>query len=89
VVVVGASSGIGLATARAAAQEGAETILLSRSQAKLEVAARSVPGTARAIAMDMLDPAAVDRALASIGGIDHLVLTAVATSTRSSGGWRS
>jgi NAD(P)-dependent dehydrogenase (short-subunit alcohol dehydrogenase family) len=77
VVVVGASSGIGLATARAAAQEGAETILLSRSQAKLEVAARSVPGTARAIAMDMLDPAAVDRALASIGGIDHLVLTAV------------
>jgi len=56
--------------------EGAETILLSRSQAKLEVAARSVPGTARAIAMDMLDPAAVDRALASTGGIDHLVLTA-------------
>ncbi len=69
VAVVGASSGIGLATARAAAQGGAETILLSRSQARLEVAARSVPGTAPAIAMDMLDPAAVDRALASIGGI--------------------
>ena len=77
VVVVGASSGIGLATARVAALEGAETILLSRSQAKLEVAARSVPGTARAIAMDMLDPAGVGRAMASIGAIDHLVLTAV------------
>jgi NAD(P)-dependent dehydrogenase (short-subunit alcohol dehydrogenase family) len=77
VAVVGASSGIGLATARAAALEGAETILLSRSQAKLEVAARSVPGMARAIAMDMLDPVAVGRAMASIGAIDHLVLTAV------------
>jgi NADP-dependent 3-hydroxy acid dehydrogenase YdfG len=73
VAVVGASSGIGLATARAAALEGAETILLGRSQAKLEVAARSVPGMARAIAMDMLDPVAVGRAMASIGAIDHLM----------------
>jgi NAD(P)-dependent dehydrogenase (short-subunit alcohol dehydrogenase family) len=79
VVVVGASSGIGLATARAAASRGADVIMLSRSQSKLDEAAKSVTGgTTRAIAMDMLDPAAVDHVMASIGAVDHLVLTAVA-----------
>jgi len=76
VVVVGASSGIGLATAKAAALQGAKVIMLSLSHAKLEGAAKAVRGTARAIAMDMLDRAAVDRTIASIGAIDHLVLTA-------------
>jgi NAD(P)-dependent dehydrogenase (short-subunit alcohol dehydrogenase family) len=79
VVVVGASSGIGLATAQAAAALGADVIMLSRSQAKLDEAAKHVTGgTTRAIAMDMLDAAAVDRVMASIGAVDHLVLTAVA-----------
>lgn len=79
VVVVGASSGIGLAAARAAAARGAHVILLSRSQSRLDEAAESVTGgTRRAIAMDMLDPGAVDRVMGSIGAVDHLVLTAVA-----------
>lgn len=76
VAIVGASSGIGLATARAAALLGAEAIMLGRSKERLEEAARAVQGTARTIAMDMLDRAAVDRTIASIGPIDHLVLTA-------------
>jgi NAD(P)-dependent dehydrogenase (short-subunit alcohol dehydrogenase family) len=79
VVVVGASSGIGLATARAAASRGANVIMLSRSQSRPDEAARSITGgTTRAIAMDMLDATAVDRVMASIGAVDHLVLTAVA-----------
>lgn len=53
VVVVGASSGIGLAAARAAASRGADVIMLSRSQSKLDEAAKSIPGgTTRAVAMD-------------------------------------
>ena len=79
VVIVGASSGIGLATAQMAAAKGADVIMLSRSQAKLDRAAESVTGgSRRAMAMDMLDAAAVDRVMASIGALDHLVLTAVA-----------
>jgi NAD(P)-dependent dehydrogenase (short-subunit alcohol dehydrogenase family) len=78
VAIVGASSGIGLATAKAAAARGAEVFMLSRSQAKLEEAARVVQGTVQTIAADMLDQAAIDSALTSIGTIDHLVLTAVA-----------
>lgn len=77
VVIVGASSGIGLATAIAAARQGARVAMLSRSRAKLEEAAKSVQGARDAIVVDMLDKAAVDRAMASIGTIDHLVLTAV------------
>ncbi len=76
VAIVGASSGIGLATAKAAALLGAKVIMLSRSQAKLEEAAKTVQGTAQTIAMNMLNQAVVDRTIASIGAIDHLVLTA-------------
>jgi NAD(P)-dependent dehydrogenase (short-subunit alcohol dehydrogenase family) len=76
VVIVGASSGIGLAAARAAAARGAETIMVSRSRAPLEEAARAVGGAARAVPMDMMDRAEVDRTFASIGPFDHLVLTA-------------
>ena len=51
VAVVGASSGIGLAAARAAAARGARVIMLSRSQARLDEAAASVTGgTTRAVA---------------------------------------
>jgi NAD(P)-dependent dehydrogenase (short-subunit alcohol dehydrogenase family) len=78
VVVVGASSGIGLAAARAASGGGARVVMLSRSSAKLEEASKTVPGITRPIVMDMLDPHAVERAFTSIGAIDHLVLTAVA-----------
>ena len=41
-VITGASSGIGAATARAAAQEGASVVLLARSQSKLETVAEDI-----------------------------------------------
>jgi NAD(P)-dependent dehydrogenase (short-subunit alcohol dehydrogenase family) len=70
---------MGLATARLAAARGADVVMLSRSQARLDEAAKSVVGgRVRALAMDMLDAATVDRVVASIGAFDHLVLTAVA-----------
>jgi NAD(P)-dependent dehydrogenase (short-subunit alcohol dehydrogenase family) len=78
VVIVGASSGIGFATARVAAERGAEAVMLSRSQPKLDAAAKRIQGKTRAIAMDMLDSDAVDKVIGSIPEIDHLVLTAVA-----------
>jgi len=77
VVVVGASSGIGLAAARAAAGAGARTVLIARSKDKLEAAARSVGGAAEAAVADIRDPAALGAAIAGAGRIDHLVVTAV------------
>ena len=43
-LVTGASAGLGLACARALAVEGAEVALVSRSEARLDEAARSIPG---------------------------------------------
>ena len=77
VVVLGGSSGIGLGIAQAAAVQEAKVILLSRSQTKLDAAAKAVSGNVEVIAVNMLDQPAVDHAIASIGTIDHLVLTAI------------
>jgi NAD(P)-dependent dehydrogenase (short-subunit alcohol dehydrogenase family) len=77
VVIVGASSGIGLATAKATAAHGARVIMVSRTRARLEDAAKKVPGTTQTVATDMLDREAVDSTIAAIAPIDHLVLTAV------------
>jgi NAD(P)-dependent dehydrogenase (short-subunit alcohol dehydrogenase family) len=78
VVVIGASSGIGLAVAQQAAQAGARVVMASRSIDKLRQAASHVVGAPDLVALDMLDPGAVRRALSALGTIDHLVLTAVA-----------
>ena len=42
VVIIGGSSGIGLATARAALDEGASVIIASRSREKLEKANQQI-----------------------------------------------
>jgi uncharacterized protein len=64
-VVTGASSGIGLATARALAGAGARLVLVSRSPARLEASAREVARAAVGappvlrLPGDLADPAAV------------------------------
>ncbi|MDQ0473186.1 SDR family oxidoreductase [Labrys wisconsinensis] len=78
VAVVGASSGIGLAAVRAAAGRGARVVMLARSAAQLQEAARGIAGDVQAVAMDMLDRSAVERAIGGLARLDHLVLTAVA-----------
>jgi NAD(P)-dependent dehydrogenase (short-subunit alcohol dehydrogenase family) len=78
VAVVGASSGIGLAVSKISAERGATVFMFSRAQGKLDAAAKSIQGATHAVAMDMLDSAAVDRVIGAIPALDHLVLTAVA-----------
>lgn len=51
--------------------------MLSRTRDKLLEAAKAVGESAQAIAVDILDRAEVARMFASLGEIDHLVLTAV------------
>ena len=85
VAVVGASSGIGLATCQVAAELGATVVMLSRSIEKLESAAKTIKGQTRCIAVDMLDPASVERTFSDLGNLDHLVLTAVADENKKRG----
>ncbi|WP_028925854.1 SDR family oxidoreductase [Pseudonocardia acaciae] len=79
-VVTGASSGIGAATARALAAEGATVALFARRLDRLETLAKeinSAAGRAHAYQVDITDAdavrAAVDRVAADLGGIDILV----------------
>jgi short-subunit dehydrogenase len=77
IVITGASSGIGLATARLAATEGARVVLGARNEAALRRAADEINGRggrALAVVADVADPAAVDRigdaAIREFGRID-------------------
>jgi len=88
VIVTGAGSGIGAATARRFAAEGANVVLVGRTREKLEQIAADLPAAHRLVApCDVSDSAAV-KAMAGIvrkqfGQIDVLVNNAgVAADTR-------
>jgi NAD(P)-dependent dehydrogenase (short-subunit alcohol dehydrogenase family) len=77
VVISGASSGIGLETARMLAAEGAEVCLTARRSETLQAAVREIGGAAWAHACDVSDPAAVASLAAAAeaqwGRVDGLV----------------
>ncbi len=75
IVVLGGSSGIGLATAEAAAREGASVVVVSSRRAKVDEAVAKLPG-AEGHAVDLTDAAAVQALFTRIGPFDHLVFTA-------------
>lgn len=74
VVVVGGSSGIGLATAELARREGADVIIASRSAAKLDLIAERL--NAIAIPTDVTSDDSVASLFKASGPVDHVVVTA-------------
>jgi len=74
VVVVGGSSGIGLATAEIAKREGADVVIASRNPDRLKVAADKI--AAKAIPTDVTDDASVAELFGKCGPVDHVVVTA-------------
>jgi NAD(P)-dependent dehydrogenase (short-subunit alcohol dehydrogenase family) len=81
-VVTGASAGIGLATTRALADEGARVVLVGRDPERLERAATAVGPGARAVAADVTDPGAAERIAAEAGAVDVLVNNAGTSAVR-------
>ncbi|WP_175728388.1 SDR family oxidoreductase [Burkholderia ambifaria] len=80
VLVVGGSSGIGAAAAKAFAQRGAVVTIASRDPAG--AGADVAPdGHAHTEALDITDTAAVDAFCARVGQFDHVVISAAKTAT--------
>ena len=74
VVVVGGSSGIGLATAELAKGEGADVIIASRNVERLDAAANRL--NAVAIPADVTSDESVTELFRRCGDVDHVVVTA-------------
>jgi NAD(P)-dependent dehydrogenase (short-subunit alcohol dehydrogenase family) len=75
-LVTGAGRGLGRSIAAACAASGADVVLMSRSTAEIEDAAREIReagGTARAVTCDVTDTDRVAALLDEIGPIDVLV----------------
>ena len=74
VVVVGGSSGIGLATAELAKAQGAEVIIASRNADKVKAAADKVG--ANGIVADVTNDESVVNLFKACGPVDHVVVSA-------------
>ncbi|HLX03036.1 MAG TPA: SDR family oxidoreductase [Trinickia sp.] len=83
VLVVGGSSGIGAATAKAFAERGADVVIASRNQTKLDAAAaeigKSVGKRVATAVLDTTNAASIEAFFAPAGAFDHVVISAAQT----------
>ena len=75
IVIIGGTSGIGLATAAAAKAAGANVTLVGRTAARLKAAAGQLGGVETAVA-DITDRKSVEAVFAGMTAVDHIVVTA-------------
>jgi NAD(P)-dependent dehydrogenase (short-subunit alcohol dehydrogenase family) len=73
-VIIGGSSGIGLASAKLLLEQGLHVTVAARDEAKLKAAADRLSGEIGMIAIDAQNPTAMKQAFESLGFFDHLVL---------------
>src|SRR5438105_3554999 len=78
ILIIGGSSGMGLALAGAALAEGAEVTIAGRDSDRLAKAAAGLgsPAALRTIAADVSVESEVDRVITATGPLDHVVTTA-------------
>jgi NAD(P)-dependent dehydrogenase (short-subunit alcohol dehydrogenase family) len=79
-VIVGGTSGIGLATAKLFLSQGTQVIVASRSQEKVDAAVKEI-GTAQGYVLDFQDESQMKQFFEKIGDFDHLVITAAGDAT--------
>jgi rhamnose utilization protein RhaD (predicted bifunctional aldolase and dehydrogenase)/NAD(P)-dependent dehydrogenase (short-subunit alcohol dehydrogenase family) len=79
-VITGGGSGIGAATAKAMAGQGAEVAILDRDLDAAKTVAKTIGGKALAVACDVTDPASIrsafDQVVSAFGGVDIVVSNA-------------
>ncbi|MFA6084437.1 SDR family oxidoreductase [Mucilaginibacter sp.] len=76
VIILGGSSGLGLATAKAAAAEGANIIIVSSNQNRIDQALKELPEGCEGYAADLSREENIKNFFEMTGSFDHLVYTA-------------
>ncbi|SHN37012.1 SDR family oxidoreductase [Chitinophaga sp. CF418] len=76
VIVLGGSSGIGLATAIAAASEGAKVVIVSGNQQRINEALTRLPAHSEGYAIDLSEERNIKSFFEQAGNFDHLAYTA-------------
>lgn len=76
VIILGGSSGIGLATAKAAAANGASVVIVSSNQQRINEALAQLPEGSTGHTANLNDEASIQQLFTDLGQFDHLVFTA-------------
>jgi len=76
VVILGGSSGIGLAVAEQTASQGAKLVIASSNSERVQKAVEKLEGNAQGHTLDLTGESAVENFFAKLGAFDHLVFTA-------------
>lgn len=76
-VIVGGSDGLGNAIARRFADRGDTVIITSRDKERAQAVAAEISGETEGIALNLAYPETISDALAGVGDLDHLVITAI------------
>jgi len=76
IVILGGSSGLGLATAKAAAAEGANVVIVSGNQSRIDSALKGLPEGSTGFAVDLGEEEKIRQFFETAGKFDHLVYTA-------------
>jgi NAD(P)-dependent dehydrogenase (short-subunit alcohol dehydrogenase family) len=74
VVIIGGSSGMGLASGRRLAAEGYQVIISARSRARIAEALEKIGSDAAGFTLDYTDPKSIPAFFKSVGAFDHLLL---------------
>jgi NAD(P)-dependent dehydrogenase (short-subunit alcohol dehydrogenase family) len=76
-VIVGGSSGLGRVIAQRFADRGDEVVITSRSRSRAAEVSAEIGGRTRGLAVDLASPETIADALADVGEVDRLVITAI------------
>jgi NAD(P)-dependent dehydrogenase (short-subunit alcohol dehydrogenase family) len=76
VIILGGSSGLGFATAKAAAAEGAKVIIVSSNQQRINDALKELPSDPEGFSVDLSKEENIKDFFGMIGKFDHLVYSA-------------
>ncbi len=76
VVIIGGSSGIGLATAKSVTAKGGNVIIVSSNQQRIDKGLQEIGGQSLGYAIDVTNEMQVKELFEKIGSFDHLIFTA-------------